>query len=877
MPRQLSRYLVLVLSFATTLFGAEDSPSNHRVSNGLVALYDFSENGGNIVKDRSGVGKPLDLQIADIDAVQRAAASLVVKRETTIRSAEPAAKIIDAVRRSEAITIEAWIVPANSKQSGPARIVSLSASANGRNFTLGQDEDHFDVRFRTTKTNTNGIPSVASPKKSLKTSLTHVVYVRNRSGQAKLFIDGKQNGGQTVAGSLSNWQSNHPLSIANEVNKGRPWLGTLHLVAIYSRSLSPEEIKRNFVAGSQGNYDPKAYAAAQLAARNRTAFETRVAALISNHCLECHDSRNKKGGLDLSKKNSALAGGDTGKAIVPGKLSDSLLWESIVSGEMPKERTPLSDAEKKQLRDWIEGGATWSLNVIDPATYAHSGQANDVWVQRLTVTEYIETVRSAVGVDIAKEAREILPKDLRADGFSNTAYNLNIDLKHVEAYAQLAETTVARMDALKFAKRFSKSENLSTDATMRDFVAAMGKWLLRGPLDDREVTAYCGIPTTVASAGEDYETAVSYLIEAMLQSPKFIYRIETQRGDGSAWQVGNYELASRLSYIIWGGPPDKQLMRAADDGKLDRNGVQQQVTRMLNDPRAIERSKRFIFDWLDLGRLDNLQPNEEKFPNWTKPLATEMREETLAFFTEVAWTQKRPLAELLNAQVTIVSPRLARHYGLAAEGDGNQKYDLSATPGRGGVLTHGSVLTVGGDEASMVTRGLFVLHDLLRGVVKDPPPCVDTRPVPTKEGLTQRGIAEQRIANANCGGCHAKFEPLAFGLEKFDGIGAYRDLDHYGNQLRDDGEILFPGAAKSIPYKNSAELMTLLATSDRIAESLTWKVTQFALGRPLVAADASIVAKIHESAQADGGTYSSLITAIVTSDLVQTTRTENTQ
>ena len=187
------------------------------------------------------------------------------------------------------------------------------------------------------------------------------------------------------------------------------------------------------------------------------------------------------------------------------------------------------------------------------------------------------------------------------------------------------------------------------------------------------------------------------------------------------------------------------------------------------------------------------------------------------------------------------------------------------------------MLTVGGDEASMVTRGLLVLHELLRGVVKDPPPCVDTTPIPTKAGVSQRVIAEARIANVACGGCHAKFEPLAFGLEKFDGLGTYHETDEHGNKLRDDGEILFPGAAKAVPYGSSAQLMDLLAGSERVRQSITWKVTQFALGRPLVAADAAELDRIHKSAQEGGGTYASLMTAIVSSDLVRMTRTERSR
>jgi hypothetical protein len=154
---------------------------------------------------------------------------------------------------------------------------------------------------------------------------------------------------------------------------------------------------------------------------------------------------------------------------------------------------------------------------------------------------------------------------------------------------------------------------------------------------------------------------------------------------------------------------------------------------------------------------------------------------------------------------------------------------------------------------------------------------VNTNPPPTKAGLTQRGIAEARIANQQCGVCHARFEPLAFGLEKFDGLGSFHERDRHGNRLRNDGEILFPGEARPVKYKSCDELMDLLAASPRVRETLTWKVTQFALGRPLTAADAPEVRKIHEAAQQEDGTYSSLITAIVLSDLVRKTRTERNQ
>jgi hypothetical protein len=850
----------------------EAETNSVRTRSGLQVLYDFRSAEGAIVKDRAGVGAPVNLRIESPRSVRRSNGSLEIRGQTLIRSDGPTTRIIQSIRRSGEITIEAWIRPAKTDQTGPARIVTLSKNGSSRNFTLGQDGAKFDVRFRTTETSKNGIPSLSSPNKSLTTKLTHVVYTRNRAGRTRIYLDGKQRSEGKVAGDTSNWDGKHILAIGNEHSKDRQWLGSFYLVAVYNRDLSRDEVEQNFKAGV--NAPTLLVTKEDAQARH---FETEVAPLLSRHCLECHDSPSKKGGLDLSKKIAALAGGESGKAIVPGKATESLLWESVDLDEMPKERSPLSPAEKKLLREWINSGATWSLDMIDPAVYAHDSRIANNWVRRLTVDEYIETVRGAVGVNIAEQARKILPADLRADGFSNTAYNLTVDLKHVEAYVRLAEIVVSRMDVQAFARQFSKSKKL-TDDSMRGLIAKMGKWLLRGPLEESEVVLYRGISTTVASTGGDFEQAVGYILEAMLQSPRFIYRMENQRGDGTAWPIGEYELASRLSYIVWGAPPDKALIRAADDGDLNRSGTRLQVERMLKDPRAVRRSKQFCFQWLDLGRLENLRPDPNKFPNWDAQLAGDMRHETLAFFQDVVWEQERPLSDLLNAQVTYVTLRLARHYGLQLANTGSVdklvRHDLSATPGRGGLLTQGSVLTVGGDEASMVTRGLFVLHDLLRGVVKDPPPCVDVTPTPSKPGLTQRGIAEARIGNKACGGCHKKFEPLAFGLEKFDGAGAYQDVDHHGNSLRDDGEILFPGAAQPVKYASASELMDLLARSERVRLSITWKLTQFSLGRPLVAADARVVNEIHQASQKAGGTYASLITAIVLSDLVQTTRTE---
>ncbi|MFL3658338.1 MAG: DUF1592 domain-containing protein [Opitutales bacterium] len=357
---------------------------------------------------------------------------------------------------------------------------------------------------------------------------------------------------------------------------------------------------------------------------------------MATHCLECHDTSRKEGALDLSRKRPAFKGGDSGVAIYPGDGENSELWELVESGDMPEDRPALSVREKGLLKRWIDEGADWSVDWIDPAIYENEGGGGH-WVRRLTVREYIDTVKASVGVDIEGEALDVLPEDLRADGFSNTAYNLNVDMGHVSVYAELAASIVEKMDTLSFAKRFHK-KLLFTDKEMGNLIEKMGTWLLRGPLELEEVIAFRGISTTVASSGGSLSEAIGYILEAMLQSPRFIYRIEKQQSPGSDARVSDYELASRLSYGIWGSSPDEKLVNAASEDELsDKAVLAQHIDRMSIDSRAIDRSLQFAYEWLDLGRMESLSPNSEKFPEWNSKLASDMCDETLAVFRDVVW------------------------------------------------------------------------------------------------------------------------------------------------------------------------------------------------------------------------------------------------
>jgi hypothetical protein len=174
-------------------------------------------------------------------------------------SSGSASKLITSAQDSNALTLEAWVQPANTTQDGPARIVTISQDANTRNLTLGQGRwgdqptTTYDVRLRTTERNENGRPSLTTPTGTVSSDLSHVVYTRDSSGTAHIYVDGQQVASGNVDGSLRNWDSNYRLALGNEIQDSRPWLGTLHLVAIYNRALSSSEVRQHFSAGPEDN------------------------------------------------------------------------------------------------------------------------------------------------------------------------------------------------------------------------------------------------------------------------------------------------------------------------------------------------------------------------------------------------------------------------------------------------------------------------------------------------------------------------------------------------------------------------------------------------------------------------------------------------
>ena len=343
-----------------------------RAGDQLLALYDFEERAGHIVHDRSRSGQPLDLHITTPQAIRWQAGALVTSGTAAIASPGPAKKIVDAVKQSQAVTIEAWVKPASDAQKGPARIVSLSADPSRRNFTLGQDGNRYDVRFRAAATDENGNPSLPSPDGSLTTELTHVVYRRDADGRTTIHINGKEQAAKQVDGGIGNWSDEFRLLLANEKTGDRPWQGELHLVAIYGRALTEDEIAQNFAAGA--HFKAINYAALLPASADRQVdFVRDVQPILRERCFECHSQGNEEGGLNLGIKSRAFEGGDDGQVLVPGDGAASRLVH-LVAGLEPEAIMPpegndrLTREQVGILRAWIDQGAAWpkEADVADP-------------------------------------------------------------------------------------------------------------------------------------------------------------------------------------------------------------------------------------------------------------------------------------------------------------------------------------------------------------------------------------------------------------------------------------------------------------------------------------------------------------------------------
>ncbi|MBN2581870.1 MAG: hypothetical protein JXL80_02305 [Planctomycetes bacterium] len=300
-----------------------------RVRDGLQALYTFEEGSGAAVHDVSNVGTPLDLVVADTGAVTWGSGILAVNSATMIASPGAATKLVDACQPTGSMSIEAWIKPANVTQDGPACIVTMSADHDNRNFTLGQGLTSpeppalYNCRFRASGTSNNGEPSITTADGTATIDLTHVVYTRSAAGPAKIYINGIERASGEVEGVLAVWDDTYRLALGNELIGGRPWLGEYHLVALYNRVLTTDEITRNYQVGT----NPAPAAAPQVVGWQTVADHGplgEIATVLDDNAIESRGSGLRKIVVTLSQPivpSTLTAGAVTLTGQISGNVS----------------------------------------------------------------------------------------------------------------------------------------------------------------------------------------------------------------------------------------------------------------------------------------------------------------------------------------------------------------------------------------------------------------------------------------------------------------------------------------------------------------------------------------------------------------------------
>jgi hypothetical protein len=495
-------------------------------------------------------------------------------------------------------------------------------------------------------------------------------------------------------------------------------------------------------------------------------------------------------------------------------------------------------------------------SVAGPAPVAPSGAVVGPTMMRLlTNIEYRNTLAALTG---APAPLDQLAPDSLTDGFDNVASALTVNPTKTGQYANLA---------LKAARTLT-FEPCAGDALAcaTTFIADFGKRAFRRPLMAAELSDYTVLYEDEAGR-LGHEAGLLQVAQTLLQSPHLLYRLEYGSADtGTNRTLTPYETASALSYFLTASPPDDALLSAAEaQGLRSAQELEAQARRLLGSPQAKETLRRFVQSFAGLLPFPNTLKDTELFPAFTPELRSSMEQETARFIDDVLWESDGSYQALLSAPYTYVDARLAGFYGLAEpSADGFSR--VSANPAqRQGLLTHASVLAVHSKagESDPVKRGKFVRVGLLCQSLPSPPAEVPRVEPPSPE-LTTRERFQQHSVDPACAGCHQLIDPVGFGLENYDAIGQYRQVEN-GKPVDATGSLT---ATLDIdgPFSGGVELASKLAASREAQQCMALKAYSWAFGRGIEGHERAATDAIVAALTAGGLDLRELMVAITRSD-----------
>jgi hypothetical protein len=489
-------------------------------------------------------------------------------------------------------------------------------------------------------------------------------------------------------------------------------------------------------------------------------------------------------------------------------------------------------------------------------------------MQLLSRQQYLNTVKEVAG-DVPG-LDQALGDDVTASAFGLVQPDVTqVQLEHFQKAAQtIAAVIVGNQASLdKIAPCAAGATGTAASDCAKSMVQKFGAKAYRAPVTDAaDIDRHLKLFSTGATTS--YAHGIEMLLQGMLQSPRFLYRVEigtTEKVSDKAVKLAPYEVAARLSYTLWDSPPNDQLNQAVAAGSLaSKEGVAQQLTWMLQDPRGVKLVNRFLAAWTHVGGVDNLVKNPDTYPQFqSASFRQSLKDQAAAFFDDLLNQQGGKLDALFKSPTAFYNKDLGAYYGVTGTDtfQSVQKTDGTVS----GILTLPAVLAVQGkpNESSPIYRGRFVREALLCQQLPSPPANIPAAPEVTPGVSTRERLAEHEV-NPTCAGCHQLLDPIGFGFENFDTLGRYRTEDG-GKPVDASGKLV---STRDIdgPFNGIVELATKLAASSEVKECVTRQWFRFAINRFEQPLDGCSMKSVMDSFDAAGQDLKSLPQAIVQTD-----------
>jgi hypothetical protein len=510
------------------------------------------------------------------------------------------------------------------------------------------------------------------------------------------------------------------------------------------------------------------------------------------------------------------------------------------------------------------------VSLISPACVNAAPNPGRSPLRRLNLTEYGTTVHDLLGVKT--DIVNTFPPDqllaTQGAGFTNNADALVVTALLANAYMTAAEQFATAAVATLTTLLPCDQTKVGEDACAKQFITAFGRRAFRRPLTTDEQTRFFNLYTTGKTGGV-FADGIELTLEAFLQSPNFLYRVEKgmpAAATDAVAPVSPYELATRLSYFFWGTIPDAALLDAAQAGQLGTTDqIATQVTRLMGDPRAKAAVTNFHTEWLNLGSIPYLDKDKTLFPQWTPAIALDLFNEAETFLDKTFWTDGKS-DTYFSASFSYVNKELATFYGLPAPtADGFQQAAFDPSQRRG-ILTLGGILANNAKEnqTSPVLRGKFVREQLLCQALPPPPANLVITPPMVTPGTTTRQRFQQHEKDATCAACHKLMDGMGVGFERYDPLGRWRDKDQ-GLDIDDSGTIVNT-ADMDGTFNGVVELAGKFDQSEQVRQCLVTQWFRYANGRSEITADQCTLQHLFQGFEDSGHDMRDVMVKIAASD-----------